>query len=148
MVFWVVSALVKLENLKAIHNGSRDFDRPFTVVIALVKLENLKAIHNTESTTMLPCIVVIALVKLENLKAIHNVNKCNYLFCRVVIALVKLENPNLLQHRSIIFHKIYSFCHSTIMNLYLCCPFRTETNNCHIGNTQYIAHFIVPSQHY
>ena len=43
-----------------------------TVVIALVKLENLKAIHNTlEGASSRQC-VVIALVKLENLKAIHN----------------------------------------------------------------------------
>ena len=42
------------------------------VVIALVKLENLKAIHNAGCLHgNLPC-VVIALVKLENLKAIHN----------------------------------------------------------------------------
>ena len=45
--FHVVIALVKLENLKAIHNGLA-FGRAFgIVVIALVKLENLKAIHNT-----------------------------------------------------------------------------------------------------
>ena len=42
------------------------------VVIALVKLENLKAIHNRLQVRMFFCLVVIALVKLENLKAIHN----------------------------------------------------------------------------
>ena len=42
------------------------------VVIALVKLENLKAIHNGIDNFLQSCIVVIALVKLENLKAIHN----------------------------------------------------------------------------
>ena len=43
---WVVIALVKLENLKAIHNNFPARDRLDDVVIALVKLENLKAIHN------------------------------------------------------------------------------------------------------
>ncbi len=42
------------------------------VVIALVKLENLKAIHNTMEFKAVQLGVVIALVKLENLKAIHN----------------------------------------------------------------------------
>ena len=42
------------------------------VVIALVKLENLKAIHNNRAHEYLTPKVVIALVKLENLKAIHN----------------------------------------------------------------------------
>ena len=42
------------------------------VVIALVKLENLKAIHNKIKYLRLLFFVVIALVKLENLKAIHN----------------------------------------------------------------------------
>ena len=42
------------------------------VVIALVKLENLKAIHNSAELESLKKAVVIALVKLENLKAIHN----------------------------------------------------------------------------
>ncbi len=44
----------------------------FFVVIALVKLENLKAIHNFDGFRCLEYHVVIALVKLENLKAIHN----------------------------------------------------------------------------
>ena len=43
-----------------------------SVVIALVKLENLKAIHNMQPLILLILLVVIALVKLENLKAIHN----------------------------------------------------------------------------
>ena len=43
-----------------------------TVVIALVKLENLKAIHNLRIYREVIVHVVIALVKLENLKAIHN----------------------------------------------------------------------------
>ena len=43
-----------------------------TVVIALVKLENLKAIHNNNGVLTGNGSVVIALVKLENLKAIHN----------------------------------------------------------------------------
>ena len=43
----VVIALVKLENLKAIHNGEPFFYGRYFVVIALVKLENLKAIHNS-----------------------------------------------------------------------------------------------------
>ena len=42
----VVIALVKLENLKAIHNGLAAVASFASVVIALVKLENLKAIHN------------------------------------------------------------------------------------------------------
>ena len=42
----VVIALVKLENLKAIHNDIRQDSQVLHVVIALVKLENLKAIHN------------------------------------------------------------------------------------------------------
>ena len=42
------------------------------VVIALVKLENLKAIHNPDKRRYDCGEVVIALVKLENLKAIHN----------------------------------------------------------------------------
>ena len=42
----VVIALVKLENLKAIHNGEPFFYGRYFVVIALVKLENLKAIYN------------------------------------------------------------------------------------------------------
>ena len=45
---------------------------PLKVVIALVKLENLKAIHNVPLSLLLSVRVVIALVKLENLKAIHN----------------------------------------------------------------------------
>ena len=43
------------------------------VVIALVKLENLKAIHNVIRNLLHADCVVIALVKLENLKAIHNI---------------------------------------------------------------------------
>ncbi len=43
---FVVIALVKLENLKAIHNGLGLLSVCVCVVIALVKLENLKAIHN------------------------------------------------------------------------------------------------------
>ena len=43
-----------------------------SVVIALVKLENLKAIHNLKLLIVPRILVVIALVKLENLKAIHN----------------------------------------------------------------------------
>ena len=42
------------------------------VVTALVKLENLKANHNDETTLKIDSIVVTALVKLENLKANHN----------------------------------------------------------------------------
>ena len=42
------------------------------VVIALVKLDNLKAIHNTRTSIRASVLVVIALVKLDNLKAIHN----------------------------------------------------------------------------
>ena len=50
-------------------------DQPFaTVVIALVKLENLKAIHNYSELYQQKAQVVIALVKLENLKAIHNLS--------------------------------------------------------------------------
>ena len=44
----VVIALVKLENLKAIHNAILYPIRSRQVVIALVKLENLKAIHNAQ----------------------------------------------------------------------------------------------------
>ena len=42
------------------------------VVIALVKLDNLKAIHNKPKAVFTKTLVVIALVKLDNLKAIHN----------------------------------------------------------------------------
>ena len=62
------------------------------VVIALVKLENLKAIHNALAVWMFFSLVVIALVKLENLKAIHNIFSGGTCIVRVVIALVKLEN--------------------------------------------------------
>ena len=48
---------------------------PACVVIALVKLENLKAIHNSAKPGAMSQRVVIALVKLENLKAIHNKDK-------------------------------------------------------------------------
>ena len=68
----VVIALVKLENLKAIHNLLVLLSVVLLVVIALVKLENLKAIHNDSVARSLAELVVIALVKLENLKAIHN----------------------------------------------------------------------------
>ena len=68
----VVIALVKLENLKAIHNRKKVSFWPLVVVIALVKLENLIAIHNLEPQVKAMFSVVIALVKLENLKAIHN----------------------------------------------------------------------------
>ena len=68
----VVIALVKLENLKAIHNYKMGCSEHWNVVIALVKLENLKAIHNNEWSAFVKKDVVIALVKLENLKAIHN----------------------------------------------------------------------------
>ena len=50
----------------------RNVPRTSEVVYALVKLENLKAIHNNRDKTVLGFIVVYALVKLENLKAIHN----------------------------------------------------------------------------
>ena len=50
------------------------------VVIALVKLENLKAIHNDRDIRLGELGVVIALVKLENLKAIHNSNKLKHGF--------------------------------------------------------------------
>ncbi len=46
---FVVIALVKLENLKAIHNAYRSSAYSVEVVIALVKLENLKAIHNPDA---------------------------------------------------------------------------------------------------
>ena len=42
------------------------------VVYALVKLENLKAIHNSDTTLKIVINVVYALVKLENLKANRN----------------------------------------------------------------------------
>ena len=48
---WVVIALVKLENLKAIHNSQRARYKRLDVVIALVKLEKLKAIHNFPTRT-------------------------------------------------------------------------------------------------
>ena len=47
MLLGVVIALVKLENLKAIHNAHNVVNGDFRVVIALVKLENLNAIHNS-----------------------------------------------------------------------------------------------------
>ena len=62
------------------------------VVIALVKLENLKAIHNNVKRAVILNTVVIALVKLENLKAIHNSRRFARNWVGVVIALVKLEN--------------------------------------------------------
>ena len=42
-----VISLSKIENLKAIHNGSSHSDFPWKAVISLSKIENLKAIHNT-----------------------------------------------------------------------------------------------------
>ena len=56
-----------------------------TVVIALVKLENLKAIHNTSRRRLLTQAVVIALVKLENLKAIHNANSAQALRFKLLL---------------------------------------------------------------
>ena len=55
------------------------------VVIALVKLENLKAIHNTRGFCMPDNIVVIALVKLENLKAIHNTASSGYFMWELLL---------------------------------------------------------------
>ena len=69
----VVYALVKLENLKAIHNTFIIISKFTNVVYALVKLENLKAIHNGDLQPVICKLVVYALVKLENLKAIHNI---------------------------------------------------------------------------
>ena len=45
---------------------------PHFVVIALSKIENLKAIHNMRPVVSQSDTVVIALSKIENLKAIHN----------------------------------------------------------------------------
>ena len=45
----------------------------FSVVITVLKLENLKAIHNTTNTNKDINFVVITVLKLENLKAIHNI---------------------------------------------------------------------------
>ena len=42
------------------------------VVITVLKLENLKAIHNAELKKTFSPGVVITVLKLENLKAIHN----------------------------------------------------------------------------
>ena len=70
------------------------------VVIALVKLENLKAIHNGSAAQVCARAVVIALVKLENLKAIHNRIWQWGMLLSVVIALVKLENSIILQHKN------------------------------------------------
>ena len=42
------------------------------VVITVLKLENLKAIHNNDVLATLYNTVVITVLKLENLKAIHN----------------------------------------------------------------------------
>ena len=55
-----------------IHNKDHLQRMSVFVVIALVKLENLKAIHNPIDFSIVVSNVVIALVKLENLKAIHN----------------------------------------------------------------------------
>ena len=41
------------------------------VVIALVKLENLKAIHNRDKDNSVSVLVVIALAKLENLREVE-----------------------------------------------------------------------------
>ena len=81
----VVIALVKLENLKAIHNYSCARNVLEYVVIALVKLENLKAIHNPFSDKHVNEDVVIALVKLENLKAIHNEPWRGCHFCKLLL---------------------------------------------------------------
>ena len=42
----VVTAITKLKNLKAIHNGKRITPFDEIVVTAITKLKNLKAIHN------------------------------------------------------------------------------------------------------
>ena len=42
------------------------------VVSALLKVENLKANHNSIKNHQVICIVVSALLKVENLKANHN----------------------------------------------------------------------------
>ena len=42
------------------------------VVITVLKLENLKAIHNKRTNSNQKNYVVITVLKLENLKAIHN----------------------------------------------------------------------------
>ena len=69
----VVDALSKIENLKAIHNGTPRTGKSLFVVDALSKIENLKAIHNVFSASAFCKLVVDALSKIENLKAIHNI---------------------------------------------------------------------------
>ena len=68
----VVITVLKLENLKAIHNHHYNIKFILLVVITVLKLENLKAIHNCNGRPCLRPEVVITVLKLENLKAIHN----------------------------------------------------------------------------
>ena len=69
---YVVTAITKLKNLKAIHNAKLFASPALAVVTAITKLKNLKAIHNYKVHSCHKSLVVTAITKLKNLKAIHN----------------------------------------------------------------------------
>ena len=65
----VVSALLKVEILKANHNELSDWGKAANVVSALLKVEILKANHNRQESQTVTSNVVSALLKVEILKA-------------------------------------------------------------------------------
>ena len=67
-----VTALLKVENLKANHNCRLAWSSVLLAVTALLKVENLKANHNKNTKAPAILIAVTALLKVENLKANHN----------------------------------------------------------------------------
>ena len=69
---FAVTALLKVENLKANHNAPYDTVGACEAVTALLKVENLKANHNTYTPVVCAFSAVTALLKVENLKANHN----------------------------------------------------------------------------
>ena len=73
----VVSALLKVEILKANHNGNSKVASKVLVVSALLKVEILKANHNSSKSMSLQTYVVSALLKVEILKANHKVTICD-----------------------------------------------------------------------
>ena len=63
-------SIIKLQNLKAIHNSGRVVSfKP--LLLSITKLQNLKAIHN-KSSLALHLSLLLSITKLQNLKAIHN----------------------------------------------------------------------------
>ena len=81
MIGSVVSALLKVEILKANHNQMKSELGGVTVVSALLKVEILKANHNALQYVTSISFVVSALLKVEILKANHNPGKKNTSDC-------------------------------------------------------------------